>query len=237
MIDINKHRAVLVQILKDIYADMELSSLLGFKGGTACYLFYDLPRFSVDLDFDLLDPGKGNQVFNKVRKTVEEYGEVKDQRNKRFTLFFLLSYGRGKRNVKVEISKRKSLSSYGVKNYLGISVLVMQKEDMFAHKLVALTKRKGIANRDLFDIWFFMKNQWGINEKIIKARTGKGAKEYLKKCISQVKKVDEKYILQGLGEMVGEEQKHWIRKNLKKELLFLMNLYLKQVEEFNSHSK
>jgi predicted nucleotidyltransferase component of viral defense system len=55
MIDNNKHRYFLVQILKDIYSDRELANLLGFKGGTALMFFYDLPRFSVDLDFNLLD--------------------------------------------------------------------------------------------------------------------------------------------------------------------------------------
>ena len=42
-------------ILKDIYADITINSLLGFKGGTCAYFFYNLPRFSVDLDFDLLE--------------------------------------------------------------------------------------------------------------------------------------------------------------------------------------
>ena len=55
MVDLNRHRFFLVQILKDIYSDMELASILGFKGGTALMFFYDLPRFSVDLDFNLLN--------------------------------------------------------------------------------------------------------------------------------------------------------------------------------------
>jgi hypothetical protein len=46
MIDNNKHRYYLVQILKDIYSDRELANSLGFKGGTALMFFYDLPRFS-----------------------------------------------------------------------------------------------------------------------------------------------------------------------------------------------
>jgi len=53
MIDIQTHRLFMIKILKDIYSNFELSSLLGFKGGTALYLFYELPRFSVDLDFNL----------------------------------------------------------------------------------------------------------------------------------------------------------------------------------------
>jgi predicted nucleotidyltransferase component of viral defense system len=51
MIDINRHKFLLLQILKDIYSNIELSNWLGFKGGTALLFFYDLPRFSVDLDF------------------------------------------------------------------------------------------------------------------------------------------------------------------------------------------
>ena len=58
MIDINKHKYFLVQILKDIYSDIELANYLGFKGGTALMFFYDLPRFSVDLDFNLINEGK-----------------------------------------------------------------------------------------------------------------------------------------------------------------------------------
>lgn len=64
-------------------------------------------------------------------------------------------YGKKSRNVKIGISLRALGSKYEIKNYLGISMVVMKKEDIFAHKLVALFERKQIANRDLFDIWFF----------------------------------------------------------------------------------
>ena len=57
-LDIATHKTVLFQILKDIYADTTLSPFLGFKGGTAALMFYGLNRFSVDLDFDLLDETK-----------------------------------------------------------------------------------------------------------------------------------------------------------------------------------
>ena len=48
------------RILKDIYTDVSIAPLLGFKGGTCAYLFYGLPRFSVDLDFDLLEVNEEN---------------------------------------------------------------------------------------------------------------------------------------------------------------------------------
>ena len=67
MVHINKHKFFLIQILKDIYSDIELANCLGFKGGTALMFFYDLPRFSVDLDFNLLNPAKEKTVYEKVR--------------------------------------------------------------------------------------------------------------------------------------------------------------------------
>jgi len=67
MVNINKHKFFLTQILKDIYSDIELANSLGFKGGTALMFFYDLPRFSIDLDFNLLYLAKEKTVYEKVR--------------------------------------------------------------------------------------------------------------------------------------------------------------------------
>ncbi len=227
MLDIQKHKFVLVRILKDIYSNIKISNLLGFKGGTATYLFYGLPRFSVDLDFNLLDNKKESFVFEGIEKILEKYGDIKKKQNKKFTLFFLISYKEEYQNIKVEISKRQFPDSYEIKNYLGIPMLVMKKEDIFAHKLVAILERKQIANRDLFDVWFFMKKGWQFNEDIIKLRTGLESKEYLKKCLRAIKNIKESQILHGLGEVIDRKQKNWLRANLKKELIFLIQYYLK----------
>jgi len=224
MLDIQKHKSILVQILKDIYSDSQLGPLLGFKGGTCAYLFYKLPRFSVNLDFNLLELEKKDFVFEKVQNIL--YGVIKENREKRFTLFFLLSYEDKAQNIKVEISKKIFPNRYVVKNYLGIPMLVLRKEDMFSHKLVALLERKRIANRDLFDIWFFSKNKWDFNKELLELRVKMDYKSYLERCITEVEKVDERYILQGLGEFVEERQKKWIKDNLKKEVIFFLKFYL-----------
>ena len=52
MFNPEKHKLIMVRILKDLYSDKDLGKILGFKGGTMAYLFYDLPRESVDLDLD-----------------------------------------------------------------------------------------------------------------------------------------------------------------------------------------
>lgn len=135
MVNIELHRSAFVGILRAIYSDPLLRVNLGFKGGTAAMLFYQLPRFSVDLDFDLLNPDKKEEVFTKLGEILPKFGKVIEASDKHYTLFFLLSYKRGERGLKVEISKRIIKSAYELKNFLGISMLVMKEEDMVAGKL------------------------------------------------------------------------------------------------------
>lgn len=226
MLEINTHKTILLQILKEIYTDITLGPLLGFKGGTAAYLFYDLSRFSADLDFDLFDGSKGDYVFDKIEAIIKNFGKIKEKQKKQNTLFFVLSYGEKSRNIKIEISRRNFGSHYEIKNYLGISMLVIVKEDMFAHKLVAMLERKETANRDIFDVWFFLKNNWEINKEIAEKRTGMKFKEYLKKCIEFIDKLSEKNILAGMGELLDEKTKSWAKRSLKKDVLFLLKLKL-----------
>ena len=225
-LNISTHKNILLKILKDIYTDASLGPLLGFKGGTAAYLFYDLDRFSVDLDFDLLNETKEQEVFDKVEKVVREYGAIKEKRDKRHTLFILLSYSDEFQNIKIEINKRNFNSQYEVKNYLGISMLVMRREDMFAHKLVAMIERKKMANRDVFDIHFFLENNWEINKEIVEKRTEMKFANYLKKCIEFVENVSNRNILSGMGELIDEKQKDWVKSKLKKDTVFLLKLML-----------
>jgi len=107
MTDLNKHKFLLVQILKDIYSDLGLSACLGFKGGTALMLFHDLPRFSVDLDFNLLCPGKEEEINEKVREILTRYGTIFDEVSKFHGMLVVLNYGVGERRLKIEISNRQ----------------------------------------------------------------------------------------------------------------------------------
>jgi len=228
MFDWKKHKVVMVQILREIYQNIKISSILGFKGGTACYLFYGLNRYSVDLDFDLLEPEVQNLVYQEIKKIVEKYAIIKEEYIKKNTIFFLLSYGEKDHNIKIEISTRGLANSYQILNYLGINMLVMKEEDMFANKLIALIQRKKIANRDIFDLYYFFSKHWNINEDIIKSRIGDGLDGCFRDCVKFVEKVDNKQILHGLGELVDEKQKYWMRENLKKEVLFFLKFYLEK---------
>lgn len=226
MVNIDFHRASLIIILRGIYTDSLLRNLLGLKGGTAAMLFYSLPRFSVDLDFDLLDAEKKQAVFERLKELLPQYGAVKEAAEKKNTLFFLLSYQKGERNLKVEVSKRPSHARFAPKNYLGISMLVMKEEDMAAGKLAAALTRNKFASRDLFDLWFFLKNGWQISEEVVKERTDLSLPKALKKMEKKVGAVKRTDFLSGLGELLDNKQKTWVKEKLKEELLFQLRLYL-----------
>jgi predicted nucleotidyltransferase component of viral defense system len=223
------HKNILVQILIDIYSDTTVGPYLGFKGGTAAYLFYELDRFSVDLDFDLLDESKETYVFEQVEKIVKKYGVIKEAQVKRFNLLFLLAYDKKEKNdqnVKIEINRRNFGSKYDVRAFNGVSMIVMNKPDMFAHKLVAMHERLGQTNRDIFDVWFFAKSNWDINNEIVEKRTNMPYKKFLEVCVAELEVMNDNDILNGVGELITEKQKAWARARLKLETILQLKLRL-----------
>jgi predicted nucleotidyltransferase component of viral defense system len=232
MLNKEKHQLIMGQILKDIYTDISISPLLGFKGGTCAYFFYGLPRFSVDLDFDMFETSEENQktVLEKLVAILGKYGQIKDQYIKRFTIFALVSYGDDDHNIKVEINIRKLAKEmkglYELKEYLGIPMLAAKKDYLFAGKLAALTLRTETAMRDIFDINYFAKNHWDINAEVIKNLVDKTVKEYLSDCIVFIEKTKDGQMLQGMGELMeNEKQKDWVRQHLKTDVLFMLKNY------------
>ena len=233
-LDITIHKNILTIILKDIFTNQSIAPYLGFKGGTAVLFFYNLNRFSVDLDFDLLDEKKEAIVFDTINAILKNYGQIKTADKKRYSDIFILSYKdklENAQNLKIEINKRIFGSSYEVKHYLGISMQVMVKGDMAAHKLVAMHERIGKTNRDIFDVWFFFHNNWPINTKIVESRTGMSYSDFLQTCIDDLSKIGNRGILSGIGELLDEKQKTWAKSNLLSETLFLLKLAL------SAHSK
>lgn len=221
-LDYAKHKNILLQILKDIYSDTSIAPHLGFKGGTAALLFYGLTRDSADLDFDLLNEEKEVEVFEKIQQIISGYGTVTDSRMKKFNLLNVLSYAPGAQKIKVEVNRRQFGSQYEMKTLLGISMLVMVQEDMFAHKLMAMHERIGKTSRDVYDVWFFLENHWPIHKEIVERRSRKNFKDVVQLTINQLEKMDNKHTLDGLGDFLTERQKDWARAKLLTDTIFLL---------------
>ncbi|WKZ25564.1 MAG: nucleotidyl transferase AbiEii/AbiGii toxin family protein [bacterium] len=229
--DIRKHKTNLTNIIIDIYKDNLLSRSLGFKGGTSAMLFYNLPRFSVDLDFDYVgDKNKIEQVIAKITDLLSKKYTIKDQSTKYNTLFWLVSYAKGEHNIKIEISTRdNSYNHYEPKIFYGVSVNTINIRDMIAHKMVAFTERPSVANRDLFDIHYLLGTEYAtdINYEVIKRRTNKKPKEFYMSLLMLIETINSNKILEGLGEVLTDPQKDWAKAKL---LIELKNLIQRQID-------
>ncbi len=231
------HQVIMGQVLRDIYSDITISPFLGFKDGTCAYFFYDLPRFSVDLDFDLISIKKDEfakkEILEKIVSIVEKYGNIKDKHIKYNSIFCLLSYGDEEHNIKIEINTRGQLKSmteqYELNELFGISMLTATKDYLVASKFHALLNRSQVAPRDVYDIYYFLKNNWGVNKEMLEDLTGEKSQHYLVKCIEVVSNVKDNQILQGLGELLSVKEKAWVKENLKTETIFLLKNYLSAI--------
>ena len=220
MLNIKLHRQVMFEIITDIYRS-PIANLLGFKGGTMAYFFYGLDRFSTDLDFDLLDENKIEEIKKVIPKILIKNGQLKEESDKRFTLFYLVNYQKENQNIKIEISKRTQYKyDYVIENFYGTDVKILNQSDAFATKLLACTTRNRLANRDFYDAYFYLKKGIIPNEKIIESSINKNLSSYLKFLVEFIEKnISSKTILHGLGELIDEKQKVWTKNNLKKELI------------------
>lgn len=238
-IDKEKHKKIMLGILADISKDPELSVNLGFKGGTCCYFVYGLDRFSVDLDFDLLDAEKKDLVIKKMYELLKKYGTIKKGSNESRVK---LKYSDDSSALKIDISSRDELNhlnSYEITDIVsGVPLNILKQEDMFAHKLVAIKDRfenrsanKIIANRDIYDINFFFNKNWEINYEIILLRRKKDAKLYFKELMEFIEKnVDNKKILDGIGALVSDEKREWVKNELKNEVIRQLAIQIKSME-------
>lgn len=237
MLNKQTHQRYLGRILKDIYTDISIAPLLGFKGGTCSYFFYGLTRFSVDLDFDLLDANADTQtlVFTRLQAILSTHGTLKESYIKKNTIFLLLSYGEHDHNIKVEVSTRtpafRLRDQFALREYLGISMLVATKEYLFAGKLSALTLRTDMAMRDVYDLYFFAKHDWGIAGEVVEGLTKRTVREQLGACVQVVESIQDNEVLRGLGELVDENEKGWVKSSLRSEVVFLLKNYVATTAE------
>jgi predicted nucleotidyltransferase component of viral defense system len=82
----------------------------------------------------------------------------------------ILSYGEDDVNIKIDITRNtRNHNTYEVTNFYGTSIRVQDQATLCANKLVALTERH--TNRDIYDVHFFLKKGFPVNEEVIQERT------------------------------------------------------------------
>lgn len=201
-------------IIKDIF-NSNLWKYLAFKWWTACYFLHSLDRFSTDLDFDLLI--NIDDIDEEIIKILKKYWTVKKWNN------IILSYGDKDINIKVDINRNIwKNNTYEIVNFYWTNIKVQDKSTIFANKLVALLERN--TNRDIYDIYFMFKNMFDINEKVAYERTHNDLKKILIDIKLKLEKLPKNYkILDGLWEVLTEKQKYFVKNNLMKDLISILD--------------
>ncbi len=74
-----------------------------------------------------------------------------------------------------------------------------------------------------------LKNNWPINEAVLKEKTGFSVKQAVSQALTEVAKIKRNQILQGLGELLDNKQKTWAKENLIKDTIFQLKLYLENL--------
>lgn len=216
MLNQDKHRQIMFQIIKDIFSD-PIGKYLAFKWGTACYFLYGLDRFSTDLDFDLVEE---INIDDKIIALLQKYWSIKKWQK------IILSYGDHDINIKIDISRKiRSANQYTLIDFYGTLIRTQNKATVFANKLVALTERS--TNRDIYDVYFFFQQLFDINEHVIAERTWSDLRTLYTLIIKKLQSLPKTYkILDGLWEVLNTSQKQRVKEHLVSDLISLMTMKL-----------
>ena len=168
----NAEKDYLLEFL--LYALSDDRRFLVFKGGTALYKFYNLNRFSEDLDFDLI--GKRidtDKMIKKITRNLELAGmqrtlpekiEYSNETNIRFVIRGPLYDGNksSMSRVTINISKRERPITPQIKLLIAtypeipsFELSVLDVKEIAAEKIRCIMTRD--KPRDIYDLWFLSK--------------------------------------------------------------------------------
>ncbi|OGX14683.1 MAG: hypothetical protein A2166_06225 [Omnitrophica WOR_2 bacterium RBG_13_41_10] len=177
-----------------------------FGGGTMLRLCFGLSRFSVDLDFWVVENLNFKKLFRDLKECLTESYALKDHANKFHTLLFEIKSGIYPRSLKIEVRKEvKKITpdtaiAYSKHSNTQVLLRVVSLQDMMDAKIEAFLTRKEI--RDVFDLEFLLKKGTGLNapaQKLKKLLIGIDAltkRDYRVKLCSLLEKEQRPYYIE-----------------------------------------
>ncbi len=194
-----------------LFVIQENSKELVFKGGTALYKLYNLPRFSEDLDFTLNGKLNSDKFILKLIRSLRQAGAsarikerdmYQNQQNIRLELKGPLFDGNPQNAnvISINISLRekpiyKPKEERIYPKYRDIpsfNINCMVAEEMLAEKIRALITRD--KARDLYDLWFLL---------------GKGIRAKVKDINKKLKICGGRFNMGKLLERIEDKRKSW----------------------------
>ncbi|MGQ4892726.1 MAG: nucleotidyl transferase AbiEii/AbiGii toxin family protein [Candidatus Njordarchaeia archaeon] len=199
---------------------LQRASNLVFQGGSALHIFYNNPRFSLDLDFvgkfeintnklsswlnDILEPTGFEASISKIKKRGEPalarfWIKIKNE-NLAKTLKIKMESFEGHPPP----SETHLLVSQFLPLKIGAVINVETAEGLLAQKIFALASRKYIAARDLFDITFLRETKGVKLDKKVLEEVNKNygvEKTQLSELLNTIKNMEKKEIAQKIEEI------------------------------------
>ncbi len=178
----NAEKDYLLELI--LYAVSDFKRFLAFKGGTALYKFYNLNRFSEDLDFDVVGKRADlDAIIKKVIRTFELLGmrgtifekeEHGNEVNVRLSVRGPLYEGSKESMTRITINlsrrERPELIEGGmhVPSYPEIpsfELSVLHPKEIAAEKIRCIMTRE--KARDVYDLWFLLKRGAPIDVSLV----------------------------------------------------------------------
>lgn len=191
-----RHKSQMYKLLIGIVSDPILANQLYFKGGTCAAMRGLLARFSVDLDFDLLDKSLVSSLRGRIENLTSTLGFRLDQQSQHALQFFLKydAPPNSRNTLKLEINDQvSSHNEYETANLQEINLVCKTQTigTMVANKLVATLERRErsghVSGRDFYDLREFLVAGFPVNYKVVIERTGKKYSDYITELLDYMK--------------------------------------------------
>jgi hypothetical protein len=76
----------------------------------------------------------------------------------------------------------------------------------------------------MFDLWFFLVNNWSIDEELLKEITGLSIAQALDKAQKRIKNIKKTELLAGLGDLLDNKQKAFVKEKLRDDLMLQLKI-------------
>ena len=135
----NQYRESIIIEAVQALAKSRAGSQIAFKGGTALKLFYDLPRYSEDIDYDILPGTSANDILDVMRMLFQKKKwEITDETVKYYAILLELQFAGPERNfrLKIEMSTREKELDTTILSLRGVPVLTLEPSFLMTKKLL-----------------------------------------------------------------------------------------------------
>lgn len=207
----NQYRENTIIEVIQVLSKSNVGSHIAFKGGTALKLFYDLPRYSEDIDYDSVRKISPQELMDKVKAQItRQKWELTDDAIKYNTILLELRFTGPERNfrVKIEISTRVKELQTTIISLRGVPVLVLEPSFLMTEKLITFVYRQ--AGRDFFDAWFILSNAYPLDESLIIKKYG-NIDQFYQALLEVITRADSKKIHRDTGKLLSLDHRNWIR--------------------------